>query len=674
MTERQKRILDLHNLGKSSKEISQAIGDISPSAVTWTLRNVFKIGKGKRNVVSTELKEKAKDMYLSGVSSEVIAKELNISPDSVLRYVKKQNIEIRPANENKRKFIMDVDFFEKIDSEHKAYFLGFMYSDGNVSKSNSTCKIILKKDDFEILQKLSNFIYGKDRVTFGSKKLNDKNYDYCSLVFTSQKIKNDLILNGCVPAKSNTIKFPDKIHNKYINHFIRGFFDGDGSISKTNLGKDKFRYNVVFTSNLFFISGLKDKLKEFGIESYVVKYNNEQQIKDGEAKTHDLYIGNEDNIRKIYDFMYKDQSICLERKYTRFLEFLNKERKIKLLNYKGNDLNSDYLKNQNDESLKNIQGFVFNYYREKGFPYPKYDYNHLIDDFKNLKNLDTNKTDKILTEFSRVGLDIFYHFSPHFFDIKPGDNKKKSMKEAFDDDDCLRQVIKNRIEDNKYNVTDNMLRQGLKNSYVSFKASVFHPAIAKNIYKRYCKENSIIYDYSMGFGQRLMSAMSLDFPVHYIGVDPMQKTFETNKNIFNFLNENKLTKSTCDLYCSGSEDFTNEKYINKVDVAFSSPPYFDLEIYDKNNKQANLNGYDYFINVWWKNTVENIHNMLKQHGKFIINMEEIVGDKSILNDMLDICKKYNFVEIDRLFIKLNRNNKFGNGKEKLEPIVIMEKI
>ena len=93
--------------------------------------------------------------------------------------------------------------FEIIDTEEKAYWLGFLYADGCISKNQNIIQIALKRADKTHLEKFREFIGNTNNKITYSK--NTKSYRFC---FNSKKIKQDLIKLGCIPAKSLTLKFP----------------------------------------------------------------------------------------------------------------------------------------------------------------------------------------------------------------------------------------------------------------------------------------------------------------------------------------------------------------------------------------------------------------------------------------------------------------------------------
>ena len=127
--------------------------------------------------------------------------------------------------------------------------------------------------------------------------------------------------------------------------------------------------------------------------------------------------------------------------------------------------------------------------------------------------------------------------------------------------------------------------------------------------------------------------------------------------------------------CIGSEHYCDKQYFGKVNVAFSSPPYFTLEQYSNDETQAAYNkDYGYFINTWWRKTVNNIDQMLSDDGLFIININDMVNGLYVGQDMINVIREKGYQLADVYKIKLSKNLRFIHSNEhKYEPIYIFKK-
>ena len=175
-----------------------------------------------------------------------------------------------------RKKNYNEDYFEQIDTEDKAYFLGFIYADGSVIYDNEKYryKLVLKlhTKDNHILESLINYVDGEMDIWFDGQR------EMCEVGFSGKKMVIDLIKLGVTPNKTFTLKYPN-IDEKLEKHFLRGYFDGDGCIrtsfdkrdgtkrgdlrivggSLDMLNKLNERMNVLFGTNINKLYGPKDK-------------------------------------------------------------------------------------------------------------------------------------------------------------------------------------------------------------------------------------------------------------------------------------------------------------------------------------------------------------------------------------------------------------------------------
>lgn len=210
----------------------------------------------------------------------------------------------------KSKYIYDKNYFKTIDSEDKAYWLGFIYADGYVSRSetNSELGIELQIRDIEHLKKFNKSLQGNIPVTTKRTmcNLNNKYYDSCLIRVYCTSMVDDLESLGVTTCKSYNIELPN-IDEKYINHFIRGFFDGDGCICENKKKKGASSIRCDFTCGCeYFVNQLRGLLYSRGISSYVSK-------EDG--KPYRLMIGGMTNCDKFLSYIYKDATIYLDRKF-----------------------------------------------------------------------------------------------------------------------------------------------------------------------------------------------------------------------------------------------------------------------------------------------------------------------------------------------------------------------
>jgi hypothetical protein len=234
------------------------------------------------------------------------------------------------------------------------------------------------------------------------------------------------------------------------------------------------------------------------------------------------------------------------------------------------------------------------------------------------------------------------------------------MIDLFYDDKILKKLIYNRFglgwfeETNEaFNLSPKMIIQGFRSMRLVNMTSMFKPDIAKYMCLKYSQPDDLIYDYSAGFGGRMLGAVSCGRK--YIGIDPL-----TNIELNNMIDCLKL--KNCKVFDNCSEDFTMGE--NSVDMSFSSPPYYNYEVYSTDENQAYNKGKDYFYNVYWKKTLDNIKHMLKPNKIFGLN----VKDQPIMVKMAK--ERFNLVDEVKLKTVRSHLNKKNIDAVKYEPIYI----
>lgn len=218
-------------------------------------------------------------------------------------------------------------YFDKIDSERKAYWLGLLYADGYNNEKFYQVEITLKSEDIALLQIFKEDLNNKYKIKTKEVICNGKTFSASRLTFYSKRLSQQLKNLGCMQNKSLVLQFPSLsiVPDDLLHHFMRGYFDGDGMISCI---KDTYCSSTKFgiTGNKAFVLEYENKLRKNVTISKATYYN-----QDGKAITW-LHGGKNDAI-KIYNWLYKDATIFLERKRNKFLEIkasIKKQNKLNL--------------------------------------------------------------------------------------------------------------------------------------------------------------------------------------------------------------------------------------------------------------------------------------------------------------------------------------------------------
>lgn len=274
--------------------------------------------------------------YQNGKSVIQISKQYNVSPHAIARILRRQKVKIVNWQNFPR---MDESVFEKIDNEEKAYWLGFIYADGYISKGEFGIGLSIKDESH--LLKFKQFI----NYTGNLRYRQDTNS--CILAFRNKKIISDLKKLGVLERKSKTSKFPniEQVPQKYLRHFIRGFIDGNGSIFYNQNGLARLSIVGTFSmldgiiSTLNFKRNKISKANKFGC-------NEVNQIS---------WLG--EYVLDYLKLLYNDSTISLDRKHAKINEIIKvRETYLKTSQIRKN-ATVKYLKpvNQLDDSGKIIK-------------------------------------------------------------------------------------------------------------------------------------------------------------------------------------------------------------------------------------------------------------------------------------------------------------------------------
>jgi hypothetical protein len=499
-------------------------------------------------------------------------------------------------------------------------------------------------------------------------KSNNKSYPTCAINLCSKHLCNSLSKLGCVQAKSFILKYPDWLDDKFHSHFIRGYFDGDGSLSFRAKNKE-WKWSLVSTKEYC------NEIKKI-IYKNTGKNINYKCISKTGNNTYEMEASGNEKINKIMDWLYvgSNNNIRLSRKFEKYKNLLeqqslrtiagkyyntsnvssNDDLYTKIVEVNGNFMTAKFIKQLSVEDRKKYIKPIFDYFRNNGWIYPSISDKKLITSYKKLceKNIDI-ESDEIFNNGS-LATDICKHYCQSYY--KSSGRNKKNMVELWEDDDVLLRLIENRLVINwqsktneTFNICHRMMIQGMRSMRLVQPITMFKPIVAKYVCEKYSNIGDTVGDYSCGFGGRLLGAMSCGRK--YIGTDPL--TVPELKKMSDFFKFNDVT-----LIHSGSEFYCGDE--NSVDLYWSSPPYYDLEYYSSDSSQAYNNGEHYFYDIYWQKTLENVKYMLKPGKWFGLNVK---NDK-----MLEMAQNVFGKVVEKVKLKTVKSHFSKGNKTKYEYI------
>ena len=268
--------------------------------------------------------------YIERKNTVEMAEEANCSVDSIRGWMKKHDLKVsmEVANDGKRKYNFNHDFFNHIDTEKKAYWLGFIMADAYISSKDSQFKLSLARRDKGHLQKFLNDLESdyviKDYDNHSN--LTNKVHPMSKVVITSIRFHSTLITKGVLPQKTGNEQKPN-IPLSFYKDFVRGYFDGDGTIScgvrdRSRVYKTQTTYSKKIWSSgsilggEIFLKGMSDFFyDELGIKPTVRKKSDYENV-------HQMSFS-DGNLKIIMDWFYEGATVYLDRKKEKYEEYLS---------------------------------------------------------------------------------------------------------------------------------------------------------------------------------------------------------------------------------------------------------------------------------------------------------------------------------------------------------------
>ncbi len=219
----------------------------------------------------------------------------------------------------RRKFFFDENYFDVINTQNKAYILGFLFADGNNTLSKCTIRISLKEEDKDILERMRLETKFTKPLKYKDNSLDDHN-GYISknayvLEWYSKHLCETLNNIGMIPNKSLSVEFPT-IPNELFSHFIRGYYDGNGSIHRSIKNENNHAITVTITSTDKFCNALSEIcMNELNLKSGIYDASNHNGI------TKVFTLSGRNKAKIFLDWIYKDADMFLKRKHDRYIEY-----------------------------------------------------------------------------------------------------------------------------------------------------------------------------------------------------------------------------------------------------------------------------------------------------------------------------------------------------------------
>lgn len=241
-----------------------------------------------------------------------ISKKYGISYPTLSKHLKENNIAVFKGHK-KNRLIKD-NFFENINTEEKAYWVGFIFADGSVRVRKDGIKqlrIKIQKQDQLLLEKFLLSLNSDSSFQYYTNTLT--NNETVAIEICSQKIVDDLEKIGIISNKTYLSKKLPIVPEEFIIPFLRGLFDGDGILSyKENYNEAAIGYCSYSQEIIVEVQQLIDKLINKTEHNKIISINNSWYCK---------WRGRRQILRILF-LLYNNANIYLDRKYDKYQRLL----------------------------------------------------------------------------------------------------------------------------------------------------------------------------------------------------------------------------------------------------------------------------------------------------------------------------------------------------------------
>lgn len=237
-------------------------------------------------------------IYQAGYSARAIARVYGMDKGVVTRTLKKFGVKQRSLAERNRLYALNPRVFDRIDNEHAAYWWGLLYADGCVSRRSLV--LALKWSDRDHVQRLGDFMQSESPIY---KRYHPKNKNNARIEFTDEHLVKRMRELGIVARRTEAEAIWKHLPGHLIWHWIRGYFDGDGSARKTP--------SITFCGQ----ESLMKWIREVAARDAGTNPNLSVR-KHKTAEIYYLYFSGRLQALKIADCMYQSATVFLPRKKT----------------------------------------------------------------------------------------------------------------------------------------------------------------------------------------------------------------------------------------------------------------------------------------------------------------------------------------------------------------------
>ena len=200
----------------------------------------------------------------------------------------------------------------------------------------------------------------------------------------------------------------------------------------------------------------------------------------------------------------------------------------------------------------------------------------------------------------------------------------------------------------------------------------FRPSVAKAMYDRFESKN--VLDFSMGWGDRLAGFYAGNTTEHYVGLDPKADNhplYDTQRNFYNKHTSFFEHDKSSEFHICPAEEFDFSNYDNHFDMVFTSPPYFNVEHYSKDDTQSfrRYKTVETWNTAFLHKVLTNIYPAVKLNGIVAINISDVFSTSGsgkkrwleITNPMNDHMKSLGMEYVGAIGMEMSKRPNSGGA-------------
>lgn len=373
------------------------------------------------------------------------------------------------------------------------------------------------------------------------------------------------------------------------------------------------------------------------------------------------------------------EDVLDEIKKYRAVDYLEKQRVLEELKYKNKLEEANKVKEEMDYMVEQ----VYKIYSTKNIlPIQYFSELGVLDEIEKCVAYKAHFDGNTVSCGAGIGTTLCNFLFPNIFDTPSAHDLDKenarSLSEKFCNETYLKRAIKFCFSYKDGCPVPTNVMGGLR--LVGSAPTNFRPMNAKAVYERFCPKGGTILDICCGFGGRMLGALSSKNNYRYVGTDPCTETMYHLHELAEYIEQVTGRENSYELHCCGSEVFKGKP--NSIDFAFSSPPYFNLEVYSDEETQCynKFPTLDEWLEGFVRATIKNIKYMLKGGCFYAINIADFkVGggqEVAYVDEWIRISTEEGMPLFDTVYLGVTAragSAEQASGELKKENILIFKK-